>query len=131
MQASTHRCLFVYPHVRNNCASLSTRKSCQTFATKCTGGKLHCVTGTHRFQPHFCDNSALLRGINWWSVSHLVEEHLYHHFGGFDNFFEGGTVPLRKQCICKAGNKQCQFMIHSKNSPPFQSTFAPLQFFKV
>ena len=33
--------------------------------------KRFCVTGTHRFKPHFCENSGL-RGINWWNVSHLV-----------------------------------------------------------
>ena len=72
-------------------------KSCQRFATKCRGGKLH-KTFLRHWHPSvstsFCEISGLLRGINWWSVSHLVEEHFYHHFGGFDNFFEGGTVPL-------------------------------------
>ena len=66
--------------------------------------KRFCVTGTNRFQPHFCENSGLLGGINWWSVSHLVEEHFYHHFWGFDNFFEGGTVPLTTHQSTPVGN---------------------------
>ena len=39
MQASTHRA--AYPHVQNNYASYVDAKNCQTFATRCRGGKLH------------------------------------------------------------------------------------------
>ena len=96
MQASTHRA--AYPHVRINHASYVDAKKAAKHLLSNTEGEnfitRFCVTGTHRFQPHFCENSGLLRGINWWRVSHLVEEHFYHHFWGFDNFFEGGTVPL-------------------------------------